>query len=199
MSKLNSLLCLLLRFLLVSFRMCSLNFIPVSALHVIICSGDLCMHSKHTLCWVTRATSITSEWELVATSNLNANRTCIACNGLSFWSGSKHNLHRQNSRGSLLLPGLCVEVVPLFFFMHFFLSLVVLIPKSLIQGSLIAIVFLQLNDKLKNKHLLGYLTVKDRKREGWVVFLLPLDLRLCSQKFHIKKQNRDSCVMFRSK
>lgn len=58
------------------------------------------MHSKHTLCWLTQATSNTSEWELVATSNLNANRTCTACNGLTFWSGSKHNLQRQNSRGS---------------------------------------------------------------------------------------------------
>lgn len=48
--------------------------------------------------------------------------------------------------------------------------------KSFIQRSLIAIVFLQLSDKLQNKHLLGHLTVRDRKREGWVAFLLPLAL-----------------------
>lgn len=115
--------CLLLCFLLVTFRMCSLNFIPVSALHVIICSGDLCMHSKHTLCWVTRATSITSERELVATSNLNANRSCTACNGLSLWSGSKHNLHRQNSSGPLLLQKWCAEWFYLYFLHAFFFTL----------------------------------------------------------------------------
>lgn len=35
--------------------------------------------------------------------------------------------------------------------------------EFLIQ-SIIAVVFLQLNDKLKNKNLLGHLTVTDRKR-----------------------------------
>lgn len=36
--------------------------------------------------------------------------------------------------------------------------------RFLIQISLIAIVFLQLNEKLKNKHLLGHLTVRQEER-----------------------------------
>lgn len=38
---------------------------------------------EHTLCWATQATSVSSRRELVAASNLNANRGCAACNGLS--------------------------------------------------------------------------------------------------------------------
>lgn len=53
----------------------------VSAAHIIICSGDPC---KRTSCWVVQATSPPSKngkGELVATLNLNANRSCTSWNG----------------------------------------------------------------------------------------------------------------------